>query len=251
MTMGLFALTEIILDKKRINPYFDKYQYKAVFNLPGINYFRDICTIEKFESRLNSKVSRYENRYHGHRTLHTIKNLVSLEGENHIDKFYEFITWRSNNKQSSQLKCVIKYSTLEVYTVELEKLLELVDGLAKLGVEHTVYKSYILEKYERGVIYHIEPKHKFRIFLKGTKLNRQDTKKFDDFIKVYKLSLAPSLKNYVHNVINYDGHRTHFSYQNLIITTTNYIDIDDEQYVTLLSLMYPDLIRKVCKIEKR
>lgn len=248
MKMESLELIKPILDSRRVKPYFEKYKYKALLKLNMMGYFRDITTYEKFERRLNDKISLFGYYPGGSKTLRTIKQMVDSEGEDHLTKLSEVINWRQNN--TTEVKYVIRHNSVEIYSSDLTVLTDLVLKVKTLNIKAYLYESDILKNYDREVVYHREPKHKFRVYLRQKRLTKESTLELKNFIDGHGLSISPSMKYYMNNVLFGDGYARPTPAR-LQLATSNYIDIDDEKYITVLSLTYPDIVRKVCRIEKR
>lgn len=253
MKMALSDSLELILDKKRVNLYYDKYKYKTVVHIPLIQYFREIDSYSKYEKRLDEYLTLWDGLgSRGQRAAKSIREIIEVNSANAIAKFAEIVTWRQYFKNIRDFRFTIKYDTIELYTSELDLVNNLLKRLKQFNVDSKVYYAEKITDYDIGKVYHINPKFKTRIYFKLKRLT-DEAEEFKQFLKTYEFSLSPSLRNALDKkrrlpAIPAIGLNRPLA---VLIQEHFFVDINDDQLITVLALRYPNFIRKICKIEKR
>lgn len=209
----------------RDHEYYNKYKYKTNFILNGVRYLWDVTTPYKFDSKL--------------------KLIPSLEKKTMIEnkqKLLSFIEWRlANTGKGKSATIRVERNSVSVFSNDLSilKTLSVIDPDLKLTVTEAKTTEYA------GVKYFVnEPKHKFRVYMSGARVDNNLYTELTNFLKSQKnLYLSNSFKRWVaHGRSNW---RTQW------ISSVLSIDYDDENMLSYLMLMYGNLIGKRYKLEKR
>jgi len=238
------------LDKSRFNLYYDKYKYKVKIKFVAIQYFRYERNIESFERRLSQVVYRKSMHYSGHgfpiMTVHHQDNFITLlellQEQYGLDiKVYKnYVNWRSKNRE---IRINITYDKMDVYVDDLNQISELIEILPA-GFDVKIYYAQPQLNFERNCIYHLKPVNKHRIFFKLKRLEPYDVKSLREFMASHDCKPSISLKNEFYRVL-----QTKSSYA--LILNHHYVDLNQEEYISLWALQYPDMIRCVFDIKQR
>jgi len=241
MESSLF--TNHIVDKTRVNYYFDTYQYKMKFDIMGIHYFRNIRDDAHFDIRLKSACV-----YYPYGRFTNVKNINVNEIVGSNDQLIRiFLKWIKSNKDSkSQLRTVISFDCVTVYFNDPAPLEKLIDSFIGAGYDIeqlaiTLYKAQKMQDFERDVIYHLFPKKKYRLYFSCMMLSTAEKGDFITYVQNNSTDIVCS------NRLN-DWTTT---LKSRIIQSYYYIDMDDDTHVTYLILKFPGLVRKLSNIQKR
>lgn len=250
-----------VADKRRLSPYFGLYGYKLTASLPGIQYFRYTKTIRAFEERCENEVSLYSSTWNNF--AHVNGNKWSKLGV-YLDQsspgargaISDFISWKQKNKITEPKKFSLRVyrNSLDFYTNEYHLLADLYSLLSSHNLPLRVTHIDTTQIWDPGVVYHIKPKNKLRIFLNFYRFEDSQITEFNQFVTESGVRLCPSLKRSVTKILKkYSGGPFHGSpYERTVfVHSTQFFDIDEDHIITVAALKYPTLIRKVSKIEQR
>jgi len=212
----------------RPQPYYGKYNYKATLTIQGagIMYFYkkstdlDVVSLPKWTSR------RFKNA-----------NYAAVK---------QFLEWKENVLSSKKdIRVRAEDSHVSVFSSDIDFL----RTLDTLGLPVVYYA--VDEQVVHGVkFFKTEPKHKFRMYLKSKRVGPDFAKSLCDMVDRYKgtpSALHPSgaTKRWLHYR---EVHRSWYS--NYCSSGYNF-DYDDEGVVSLFSLMFPGMISRILRLEKR
>ena len=211
--------------------YYDKYTYKINIPITQIYFFRNTRQEADFDARANRHKS------------------ADVDTDVNYDLVLAFVQFREEvTRLQKDFKIIVNYYSIDVYANDLAIFQELLDKITANGIDlDTLFIKYRYavqnKKYDSGVIYHVQPKHNFRIFFKTVKLSPALKLELADFFQQYKLKPSASL----------NGHLTYNKdVQTIIWLWSHYhFDFNDEQLISLILLRFDNLVRKVCRIEKR
>jgi hypothetical protein len=130
----------------------------------------------------------------------------------------------------------------------------LINSLArKLKAEITYVKPR--ELYDKSVVYHVNPKHSIRVYFNNKLLDATVATEFKKLLKTYAFTCGPGLKKSLKRgsvwTSAYLPASNSSSGSNLLLMSNHYVDFDDEALITILALHTTEIIRKVCRIEKK
>jgi hypothetical protein len=133
------------------NNYYSKYRYRAKFSITGLSYTGYAKTSAALLNRMNETGYR--------RVRADIKALVMEK----ITELNNFIDWRNTNKKPGSITFRLEGDTASVYSNDLDLLVTLKDlGLVTVKITEVQLEQFAGTKY-----YVNEPKHKYRIYLRG------------------------------------------------------------------------------------
>lgn len=233
-------------DTQRLGLYYNKYQYKLSVKMPLIQYFREVDSTEKYERRLDDQLSIWSGINVQPRVQKPIRELLGNTGYDSIEKFEIITNFRERQRILKNTKILVKFDTLDIYSTELDILEDLICKLKKFSVDYKIFFVDQIENYDREIVYLKNPQHSTRVYFKIVRLTYNEAKDLHDFFVQNEFRMSPSLdKSLLSSYSLYYGIK-----KNLILEHF-FVDFSNEQLLTLMSLKYPKLIRKVCKIQKR
>ena len=218
------------------NNYYSKYRYRAKFSITGLSYTNYAKTPGELISRLNES---------GYRKVRVdIKALVMEK----ITELNNFIEWRNSNKKPGYVTFRLENDTMSVYSNDLDLLVTLKD-IGPVSVKITEVQ---LEQFAGTKYYVNEPKHKYRIYLRGAYI--KDTNFVQDLHDTIKRTteLVPSkaLKDWLAVYIKRPiASQNSWAYR--WASSAFSIDYDSESTLSYLMLMYGHMLGKRYKLEKR
>lgn len=236
--MGLLRLAEdnpdIDFYEYRDQHYYNKYEYRARFNLVGVRYTWYIKDdIQELVDRLNAPPTSYHRLSYEREDVRT--NLPILES---------FIKWRNEFKKKKNSTIRIEHNTVGVFSNDLQELKNIETSIPGIVLDYTQAQisNYI------GIKHFVrEPKYKFRVYLKSRRVEGAFAKDLHDMFRKNKsLHPSPALKHWAKGSAgNQNSWRYRFSNAN------HFIEYDDESTLSYLALMYGDMLGKRYKLEKR
>lgn len=238
-------------DSSKVSLYYDLYRYRGTLKVNCVEYFRNIVTHAAFLNRLEKLVFTSGYYYSKNNRDIKIKEVIKEESPISYDIIESIVNWRQKlSGLPKDIKIVISHSHFNIYFNDYNVVKPLNDSINNLGKTINYSFAEIIPDFKKGVIYRKHPKNKFRIYFKMKRLTGQDRLDFIKFIKQYDFELSRSL----HHSILYKSRNTFFSRgwypETLLLTTSHYIDYDEESLLTLFAISYPDLISKIYTIEK-
>lgn len=241
--MASLQSVDIQLDPQRVGRYFDQYQYRISAYISGIEYFRYIHTHSDYLMRLGQSVAVYDQRPRGP-DYRPINTLVAR----YINTLEQLFVWISNT-DSREYKRTIAAGKITFYTNNTQILLELRDMFCANSVAHDVYRVEQPANFERGVVYHKQPKHAHRVYLVGRRWSVEERTELRNFLTENSDNYFPStsLREWCWRdaLGNLSLTRPRWTNANL------FFDIDDDKYAVYFTLKFSNTVGKVCRIEKR
>ena len=229
----MMALSKLVIKTlDRPNLFFNKFVYRVnVTSVPNAHWVQDCPTVAEYVRRIDklyadwqSSNERYPNGWFrvpksaAEIDLTRIENLIGL-----IQKYNDksIITYRSEN------------STVSVYTSDLD--------LAK-EFANTLSVGFLTEvnPMPTGVmLFKREPPAKYRAYATNNKMPPDFKESFVAYLeRTPDVKPSSSFKNY-------------FVRRNLHLWDKYYVDYDDEKNLMMMMLMFPSMIGKKYKLEKK
>ena len=207
--------------------FFNKYKYRASCTLLGARFTYYCTTLKEFQKKLERR--KQDPWHYGRQYSSEDVDLNAIEF---------FIRWRNTHKKDTIIR--IEYDTFAVFSNDLE-LLRTLEEISTYNVEYT----------EANVIapgikfFKNKPKHDYRIYLKGIRLDSNKVDEICSFVDNYKDRDSVKISNaLVHAVAN---GRINI---NRWMHNSYYIDYNDESMLTLLRLVFPGILSsKIYKLE--
>jgi hypothetical protein len=225
------------LDESRQNLYFGKYKYRCSLTIEGIQYFKrtkDTHNLnETIEELSQSGWSRWRKPFYREFTIN-IKH---------------FIEWRiANEWRVEEFKLVIGEDTVNVYANDVAVANSIYCQFENTDISETMKLSYatIRPDYDEQVIYRVNPRHKYRVYLRSRKYTLEEREELRNFLSQNSVKLSDSLAHWLTNSPSFSWNKnTYWAWDHLCF------DYDEEYIVTLLALKFDGVIRKICRIEKK
>ena len=136
-----------------------------------------------------------------------------------------------------QHKLVIEHSHVRVYTNEPELFTEIIDSVP--GLKYPVYTQAVIDR-PRNTICLKESAYSHRTYLKSVVVNEQQKRSISNLLRNQEgIRLSPGLRDWA-------------LYSNWRTWTESYyfVDHNDTGWMTMLSLVYPGLIKNTIQIIK-
>lgn len=226
--MGSFKLKV----EKRNKLYFNKFKFKAVCHIQGAAYTYYTPDIETFVARIEKVRDSTRNKY-GVRVMED--NWKIYWEEVNIDKISQYITWRNLiNKDRCMYR--IQGDNVSFFSNDLSLLqtLESIDPNLKF---------YQAECLSPDVLYFKkQPKYKYRTYFRGKRIPKDFSDNIRTLQGMYKtLNFSKGIfQSLFHN--NWHPYRyIHGSY---------FVEYNDEQMITILSMWFPDMLAKTYSLAK-
>jgi len=239
--MGLLKSVEDIpgIDfyEYRDQHYYNKYEYRARFNLVGVRYTWYIKhDIQELVDRLEAPAVGYNYNTISYERDEVRENLTILAA---------FLKWRNELKERKNSTIRIEHNTVAVFSNDLQELKDIVNYIP--GIEIDVTQSQISNFI--GVKHFVrKPNHKFRVYLKSRRVEGTFAVDLNDMFKKNKsIYPSPALKHWAKGSV----HNTQHSWRYRFSNASHFIDYDDESVLSYLALIYGDMLGKRYKLEKR
>jgi hypothetical protein len=218
----------------RDQQYYNKYEYRARFNLVGVRYTWFIKKgIQELIDRLDAPDTHFNRITHDRSDIR--QNLSKLEA---------YLLWRNTAKKKKNSTIRVEHNTVAVFCNDLQELKNIETSIPGIEVDYTQVKisNYI------GVKYFVrDPKYNFRVYLKSRRVPSSFAADLLEMFKKNKtLYPSPSL---IHWANGCKGNQSHWRYR--FSNASHFIDYDDESTLSYLALLHGDMLGKRYKLEKR
>ena len=238
MTMGLLKLVDNVQGvdfyEHRDQLYYNKYEYRARFNLVGIRYTWYLKhDIQDLIDRLDAPPNSYHRISYDRDEVR--ENLPKLE---------KFIQWRNELQKKKTSTIRVEHNTVGVFSNNLQELRDIENIIPGVVIDITQAQTsnYVGIKH-----FMREPKHKFRVYLKSKRVEGSFAKDLHDlFKKNKKLYPCDSLRHWAKGSA---GNINQWKYR--FSSATHFIDYDDESTLSYLALLHGPMLGKRYKLEKR
>jgi len=238
--MGLLKLVKdvpgIDFYEYRDSDYYNKYEYRARFQLVGVRYTWYIKhNIQELVDRLDAPAVGLSYHRIAYERDEVRENLTKLE---------KFIHWRNEVKKTKISSIRVEHNTVAIFSNDLASLKEVESAIPDIVVDYTqVQKSNFI-----GIKHFVrKPKHKFRVYLKSRRVEGTFAEDLHNMFKKNKsLYPSPALKHWAKGSA---GQQNSWRYR--YSNASHFIDYDDESTLSYLALIYGDMLGKRYKLEKR
>lgn len=234
--------------------FFKKYRYKVSVSLPGLEYSRYTRDINDFIYKLQQTKRSIDKtgralifpKYYV-RISSTGKDWVSTSWNEYWDLVEEnlldidkVIKYRHKNKDNNSITLRLERNVMTVYSNDLNELKKFSKKFK--AVEYCEVKLIPDDvKY-----FNREPKFKFRTYFK--RLNANQHKEFPELLTNYINSIENNANVKINNSAKQSSEKNAMTWW---YTDGFFINYNDENYKTFLHLIFPDMLGKTYKLEKR
>jgi hypothetical protein len=218
----------------RDSKYYDKYEYRLRTTIPCLKYVWYCKKPEDIDRKLEGRFGNYGNVRKDDKQ-EVIDNLSALK---------TVVNWQ-NDKKKKQIGIRSEADTIAVFANDLSILK---DFETEIGSQYNFDYTQAQTSQYAGVKYFVkEPKHKYRVYLRGKRVDENVHTELDDLFKRLKsLYPSPALKSW----IKAKSHKYGPWYVRWT-SAMHFIDYDDESTLSYLALTYGELLGKKYKLEKR
>lgn len=217
--------------EKRQILYFNKYRYKASLCVIGAGYSYYTNDVESFIERIE-KFKNSSNSY-WNKGWHDTHYLDKID----YDQISKFITWRTTIGKD---QCLYRIQGDKVSffsnNIDLLRTLE--------SIDHNVeYTEALCHANSEMMYFKKKPNHKFRTYFRGKRMPKDFSDNVRTVSETYKsLHFSPALLRILFDHTQYNPYRyLHGSY---------YVEYDDEQMLTILSIWFPNMLHKTYSLHK-
>lgn len=216
--------------------YYNKYEYRARFELKGVRYTWFIKKdIQELVDRLDSPATYY--------------NRISYDREDirqNLPKLEAFLNWRNETKKKKTAMIRVEHNTVAVFSSDLQELKNIENAIPGIVVDYTQAQTsnYVgVKQFAR------QPKYKFRVYLKSKRIESSFAVDLNElFQKNSELHPCDSLRYWAKGAsLSEKRHQWRYRYS----SACHFIEYDNESTLSYLALMYGDMLGKRYKLEKR
>lgn len=218
--------------------YFGKYAYKAKMVFKAVGLVRYYKTVDQFDLRLDQTMYSYWNN----NTNCTLRNIIGDDGGD-VLALKKFINWK-NNDFDKTAKIVTTRNTITFYFNKINTIKSFQAAVGKYNTACSWRQK--TTKYKRGVVYHKNPTHKWRILMHANYINAAEFENFEALLTNYDIKACPTILRTMRMY-----HNNRLTSPGFYIHQNNFLDVNDERITTLIALQFPRLIKKICTIERK
>jgi hypothetical protein len=216
----------------RDNDYYNKYSFRVRVKLPCVRYTWSCKTPEDLDKKLTTK------------SYGSVRKTDRATYNDYLPTLKEFVKYRNQVKTDKTAMIRIEADTVAIFSNDLSLLKSVEQIDPSLSYDYTE-----VQKSDYAGVKHFvnEPKHKYRIYLKGKRLT-------DNFPKELKELLDRMEGLYPSNALTQwlsDAHYRVGHWQYRYANPGHFIDYDDESTLSYLMLLYGEIFGKRYKLEKR
>lgn len=219
MVLSGFSYTNIVPATNQHWLWYDKYKYKVSFHLEqaSLHRFYSVKQIDRELERANLRAVYAKN----------------------LNEIRKFCVWKTENIDF--VKTLTHPNSVTVYSTRYDIIEQIAIILQQ---PKTVEEVLYIFSRPKEVIYHKNPKHKFRVFLKSKVYSFNDMKDLKEFFTRYKKQFFPSAN--LDFFLNWDNRNKsgRWSDGNL------FFDYDLEHMQSLIYMTFHEHIKKECMIQK-
>ena len=216
--------------------YYGVWPYRASVQFRGAGYTRSFKSEAKFLDWLETRAPYSSN------TLQQVIENASGDTSN----LKKLIRWRTS--LGKETKLVYTLHKIQFYFVDPAPLKDFLAEFPKCEVSDLTYRTS-MPGFQRRVVYHKNPVNSIRVYFNRKQFTVAEWDSFMDICKQAEAKTCSAINGAAHG-----GASRYYwitsSYRNHYIFSGNWIDINSESWITVLGLKWPELIMKVCPIEK-
>jgi hypothetical protein len=216
----------------RDTDYYNKYTYRVRIQLPCVRYTWQCKVPEDLDLKLRLK---------GPGRLRAVDKIAFSDN---LPALKEFVTFRNKLKKAKTGQIRIEYNTAAIFSNDLQllKSIEQIDPILSYDYTEVKKSDFVGVKH-----FTKQPKHKYRIYLKGKRISDDFPSEFKDLLeRMTTLYPSESLIWWLK-----DAHQSRGHWRYRYANPTHFIDYDDESTLSYLMLLYGEIFGKRYKLEKR
>ena len=236
------------IDSIELRPslYYNKYRYRARFFLSGLNRTYYVNSIEEYTRKITS-MEKERSLWGIYNDAVAKKTELELANIN-LNSIENFINWRNiyTKKDNKQAMLRLEGNTAGIFSNDLDLLKTLENIQPNLNIYYTkVDIDLTADTYIKYFVQ--EPKFKYRVYFKTTRVSHDLKDKLTNFLKRYEstgttIVSCPALRKWLNG--NTPQWRSNY------LSSAYHLNYNDESSGSLIALMFPGLIHKFYKLEK-
>lgn len=235
MKMGLLKSVDdvpgIDFYEYREYDYWDKFKYRARCKLPGVRFTYYVKNIDEWKQRVSKGKFGYRSTFSEDEKSEILQHAPSIE---------KFLELKNDLKISKKGTIRIEGDTTAIFSNDLQFLHSL-----KVWFNDVDFTEVQKSEFA-GIKYFVnEPEYKYRIYLKSKRVDSNLVNELKElFIRQPKLHPSNAMKNWF-------SLSRQSQWKSRFISSSYFIEYDDESTLSYLALLYPDILGRRYKLEKR
>ena len=220
--------------------YYGKHRYKVSITAPYRmkfveNYFKSF-DIAYFKTQLEEEI----NRHNALSIRYNYEPIILLNEEDY-DRIIKIANFKNKFDQYDKATTRTENNKIVFYCSDIA----LFKGIEEIDPEYVITEAELLPS---GVRYMAkQPKYKYRVYLKGIRIERSVKDELLDYIKrTPNLEPSSSFNSWLKPTSNLTYRHNH-----VYLQSTYFIDYDEPSVLTMLYLLFPGILGKSYKLEKR
>ena len=214
--------------ESRLNLYYGKYKYRVVVKEPGLWYLPKLNTIDEFKNAVKK---------HGFSNQRLYKTLT----DDHYARIEKILAYLKNFKSSFDGSFRTESNTISFFTnddnilTSLDSIMESIKSVTQAMPMPT------------GIKYMRDPEHSYRVYLKNKREPIEIKSELFDYIqRTPDVHGSKSLMCYLTMVPKY-AYLGSYTY----LHSSYFIDYDDPKTLMMMHILFPGIIGKTYKLEKK
>jgi hypothetical protein len=207
------------LHPTKISLYYDRFKYRARIHIPDIHLYR--------------------NHYRYERISFTASTIV------YPQSIKSFLDWKKTVESRTDLAIRVSSNLIDIYAESVDVIRDSINQIICNSTQrYELQRVEQLPNFDRSKIYLKNPKFKYRLYFKWSKLEDIEIEQLRQFIESYEIKCSDSLNRWFFR----HGQGSRFS---SYLWDNYFFDFDDDKIITLMILKFGNIVRRVCDIEKR
>lgn len=231
---------------------------KSTSNIQGIDYldYRDSIYYNKYHYRARITVEglrrgyyfdpdEFEERFDNNRLWGKMRDDEKERIKENLPEIKQLLQFRVDNRKNKQITIRMEGNTMAVFHNDLDFLHKSFDGLVGAKIDYTQVETAGYAGIKHFVN---EPKNKFRVYFRSKRTPETFREGLNKLLSTNK-ALKPS--NALKHWLKPQTASSRGWWYGNYLSSSYFIDYNDESYLSYLALMYGDFLGKKYKLEKR
>lgn len=222
--MGLSKLKFSQEDREKL--YFNQYMYRGTVKAKQLYYANGVSSFDEYKSMIDHAMLNV-------RAWRTKVNIDEID----FDLIEKIVNFKNNRKHIE--KCIYRHEgdKMAVFTNDTAILEKLLDICPDAKFTQLVLSPAGVKYFKK------DPPANYRVYLKSKRIEADTRESIIDFFMTRNIATpSGTLLRNLHS---------QSQWQNSYINTGQYIDFNDESTLTYMSLIFPGIIGKTYKLEKK
>lgn len=223
--LGSINLHPPVKNTAGIDLWYGNFKYKIKIKFPSIHRVRYLHSTVDLKKYLTREFWIYN---------------INKDGGD-AETLARFVSWRHGGNPG--LKTVINNSCIIFYYNDPSELSTFFNEFPDKEIISNEYRVK-LPGYVRGVVYRVNPKNKYRVYLHASFMDMGDMAKLYSIIQEQNLRMTTGFSRRIQKFLN-------TGIGKFLVWDNNFVDLDNESVITVLLLNFPTLVRQVCEIKHK